>query len=496
MKGKLSRSIEETLGVKQGRNKSSDHYKIYIAPLLDTLDAANLGVWIGSINVSVSGVADDVYLMCDKQTKLQAQLDIASHYGKMFRIKYGATKTKVTVVGSEVDQNYFSDVKPWIMDGEVVQVVEDNEHLGQIVSGKNQEDKNIDLRVEKGRKNLYSFLGSAFSYKCLLSPVLKLHIFRTFTCPIARSGLSSFALRSSNLEPLSIFQRKTLKSILKLSLTAPTPAIHFLTGELPIEGKLHRDVFSLFYSIWANPDLKIYDIVKYLLENSSENSRTWSAHIRHLSRKYGLEDPLISLRRDPPPKSVYKEMIATKITVYHENLLRQSAARNDLIKYLNVSTIGLRGPHHPALSNLITTHEVSLSRPHLKFLSGNYLTYKIKSDQSGGSPRCRLCQSGCDETVSHVITTCPGLAVQRNRLFSEFEELCTKTKTNIVFADILEREEELCQFILDPTSLNLPTRVSLNDPLVPQFYKLSCDFCHIIDKTRIGSLRELEKMSK
>ena len=75
MKGKLSRSIEETLGVKQGRNKSSDHYKIYIAPLLDTLDAANLGVWIGSINVSVSGVADDVYLMCDKQTKLQAQLD-------------------------------------------------------------------------------------------------------------------------------------------------------------------------------------------------------------------------------------------------------------------------------------------------------------------------------------------------------------------------------------------------------------------------------------
>ena len=256
MKGKLSRSIEETLGVKQGRNKSSDHYKIYIAPLLDTLDAANLGVWIGSINVSVSGVADDVYLMCDKQTKLQAQLDIASHYGKMFRIKYGATKTKVTVVGSEVDQNYFSDVKPWIMDGEVVQVVEDNEHLGQIVSGKNQEDKNIDLRVEKGRKNLYSFLGSAFSYKCLLSPVLKLHIFRTFTCPIARSGLSSFALRSSNLEPLSIFQRKTLKSILKLSLTAPTPAIHFLTGELPIEGKLHRDVFSLFYSIWANPDLK------------------------------------------------------------------------------------------------------------------------------------------------------------------------------------------------------------------------------------------------
>ena len=110
MNGKLSRSIEETLGVKQGRNKSSDHYKIYIAPLLDTLENANLGVWIGHINVGVSGVADDVYLMSDKQTKLQSQLNIASHYGKMYRIKYGATKMKVTVVGSEIDRTYFSDV--------------------------------------------------------------------------------------------------------------------------------------------------------------------------------------------------------------------------------------------------------------------------------------------------------------------------------------------------------------------------------------------------
>ena len=165
----------------------------------------------------------------------------------MYRIKYGASKTKVTVVGSEIDRKYFHDVQPWKMDEIVVKVVEDNEHLGQVVSGKNQEMKNIDLKMEKGRKSLYSLLGAGFSFKCLLSPVLKLHIYRTFTCPRTRSGLSSFALRSSQLEPLSLFQRKTLKSILKLSITAPTPSIHFLTGELPIEGKIHRDIFTLFY---------------------------------------------------------------------------------------------------------------------------------------------------------------------------------------------------------------------------------------------------------
>ena len=248
------------------------------------------------------------------------------------------------------------------MDGEKVKVEENNEHLGQIVSGKQQEQKNVDQRIEKGRKSLFSLLGSGFSFKC--NPVLKLHIFRTFTCPINRSGLSSFALRSSQLEPLCIFQRKTLKSILKLSLSAPTPSVHFLTGELPIVGKLHKDIFSLFFSVWSNPDTKIYHIVKYLLSNSCANSRTWSAHLKYLSNIYGLDDPLSCLDRVPPTKSVFKEMINTKITAYHEALLRRSATANSQMKYLNVSVLGLRGRHHPALANMVTSHEVKLSRPH------------------------------------------------------------------------------------------------------------------------------------
>ena len=238
MNGQLSRKFNEVKGVKQGRNKSSDHYKLNIAPLLDTLDSANLGVWIGNVCVSVSGVADDVYPMSDSQTKLQALIDIAEQYGKMYRIEYGASKTKITVVGSEIDINYYEDISPWKMDNKVVKVVENNEHLSQIVSGKRQEEKNVDLRLQKGRKSLFGLLGAGFSFKCFLSPVVKLHIFRTYTCPVLRSGLSSFSLRYSQLESLSLFQRKTLKSILKLSITAPTPAVHFLTGELPIEGKI------------------------------------------------------------------------------------------------------------------------------------------------------------------------------------------------------------------------------------------------------------------
>ena len=148
MNGQLSLPIQETLCVKQGHIKSSDHYTAYNGPVLDTLEDVQLGVWIGSVNTGVTGVADDDFLMSDDPVKLQGLIDIAEHYGKRYRITYGASKTKITVSGSAIDRQYYSDTTPWTMDGKVV---EDNKHLGQIVIGSNQTIKNIDNRLKKGR---------------------------------------------------------------------------------------------------------------------------------------------------------------------------------------------------------------------------------------------------------------------------------------------------------------------------------------------------------
>ena len=214
--------------------------------------------------------------------------------------------------------------------------------------------------------------------------------------------------------------------------------------------------------------------------------------MRHLSRLYDLEDPLSCLRRDLPQKSQYKELILTKITAHYENKLRISATGNSLMTYLNVSTLGLRGRHHPALSNMTTTNDVRIARPHLKFLAGNYLTYQIKAEQSGGSPLCRICTSGQEETICHVISSCQQLAVERETFFLEFRQFCSLTKNHIDFDDISKCEENVTQFILDPSSLNLPVRVSLSDPLMSEFFKLCRQLCHIIDKTRIRLLKKME----
>ena len=361
----------------------------------------------------------------------------------------------------------------------------DNEHLDQNVSGLEQEQKNIDLRIKKGRINIFGLLGPAFSFKCLLSPSVKIHLFRTYTSPILQSGLSSFALRTSMLEPLAIFHRKTLRGILSLSRYSTTPALHFLLGELPIEGKIHRDVFSLFYSIWRNPDSKIYSIVKYLLETTQTNSRTWAAHIRYLSVKYDIPDPLLCLESDPPAKSYYKEFIHTKISAYFENFMREKAMKSSSMQYLNVSLTGLRGKKHPALSGIVTTHEVRKSKIHIKMLAGDFLTYQTKAERSGGSPHCRSCPetSPKTESLNHILTECFAYQDTRKRIFPEFIEACKTTKSKVSFEDILRNSETLTQFILDPTSITLDKRVHINDPALP-----SRDYCYTVNSIRMQKL--------
>ena len=89
MNGKLSKPLKEYRGVGQGKIRSSDHYKNYINPVLETLESADLGVQIGpNINTGISCVADDLYLDTDDQVKMQGLIDIAQDYGFEYMVEY------------------------------------------------------------------------------------------------------------------------------------------------------------------------------------------------------------------------------------------------------------------------------------------------------------------------------------------------------------------------------------------------------------------------
>ena len=106
--------------------------------------------------------------------------------------------------------------------------------------------------------------------------------------------------------------------------------------------------------------------------------------------------------------------------------------------YLNVSLTGLRGRHHPALSGLLTTKQVSQARIHLKMLAGDYFTYSVKSKQSGGSPYCRSCTppEQKEEDILHILAVCDKYSDIRDRMLPQFHAVCKQAKSYFQF-DIL-----------------------------------------------------------
>ena len=113
-----------------------------------------------------------------------------------------------------------------------------------------------------------------------------------------------------------------------------------------------------------NPETKLFNVSKYILMMSDDKSTTWCNHVKLICRQYDLPDPLQLLQCLPLPRAEWKTLIVTKITVYHEKYLRQKAATNSNLQYLNVQLQGLSGRPHPAVLGISETREAYKLRAH------------------------------------------------------------------------------------------------------------------------------------
>ena len=466
-------------------------------PCLLTADASKLGFFIGPICISVICIADDTYVMSGSPRSLQGLINIVGHYGRRYRLVFGAEKTRVTVTGSRHDMLYYKENNIWQLYGERLVVAENNDHLGLVVSGHHEERKNVDKNIESARNALFNFLGNVFAYKCKLSQAVQYHTWCVFIKPVLRSGLSALPIRPSVMQPLIKFHHKILRAILKLSLYSPIAPIYFLLGEPPIEASLHLDLLSLFWNIWSNPHTKVFEVVKYLLMMSDNSSLTWSAHIRIVFQIYQLPDPLQLLQSAPWSKERWKSHTSIAVLSHHEKLWRQKAKNNYKLQYLNVQCTGLSGKLHPILSWVLTTQDVMVVRPHIKMLAGDYLCFEFLSHDRGLDPHCRLCQVSSDypglvEDYSHILVGCSATADTR------LDKL--PTLLNIVLFHnpnngILDRPSNqfLTQFVLDCSSLNLPsdTRIPQDHPGFTDIVRQCSIMINAIHKDRTRQLKAM-----
>ena len=231
----------------------------------------------------------------------------------------------------------------------------------------------------KCQNSLFALLGQAFAYKCMLSPLAEIYIWRTCNLPVLISGLPALPIRPCNIKALEIFHRKILRGILKLSQASPVPALNFLLGKLPLEGVLHARTLGLVYNLWVNPQLSVHNIVAYILKMSKPSSTTWANHISLLCRQYDLPCPIHLLQSEPWPKDRWTTLVNTRIATWHQSRLRSMSQNNSQMIYINTKLLGLSGRPHPALCGITCTQDVKKLRMHLKFLSSLHVIFSPKS---------------------------------------------------------------------------------------------------------------------
>ena len=158
-----------------------------------------------------------------------------------------------------------------------------------------------------------------------------------------------------------------------------------------------------------------------------------------------------------------------------------------------MSVSGLSGRPHPILHNIQTTQDVKKLRTHLKFLTCDFLTNdRLAKDKPGFSSACELCLKNRD-SIEHVLASCTATAEVRQRLYPELVNSVAQVQPMCSILLCYPSPSILTQFILDCSSLNLPSsyRIPAHSPDIFKIYRISRDWCYAISCERSRLLKQL-----
>ena len=150
-------------------------FNIYINDLLEKLQATRLGAAMPRTTITALGYADDIVLIADKPSKLQAQIDICEKWSRENGMRFNRDKCKVMALNAPQKSLKFK------LSGESIEIVSKTKYLGIIFSRSRQTSlygKHIAEILERAevRVNLIRHMGF---HKDGLRPETAIRMYKT-----------------------------------------------------------------------------------------------------------------------------------------------------------------------------------------------------------------------------------------------------------------------------------------------------------------------------
>lgn len=448
-----SDTFEEGQGVRQGGTPSTELFKSKGNKLLTRLEESGSGFRIGITNVAAPACADDVVLLSGNPLDLQCMLDMAKNDASCERYQFNINKSKVMVLNSRRPSKAWTEACWWTLGEAPVEVSAREKHLGLIRQPTGTANEASKENIKKAQRCMYSLLGTGVHGMNGIHPEVSLQLWKVYAIPRLAYGLEVLRLSEANWTQLEICQRKILRNILHLPSSTASVALYLISGVLPIQALVERNVLTFFRSMVIDRTTKEYEIVTRQLAMKDMDSKSWVILVKKLLNKYDLPSAYVIIE-NPPSKLSWKHKVKTAIHQFWWSKIIKEAGEKSSLNHLNLGACQI-GRIHPVWSSTpYNSDAIRQAMVQTKLLVGRYHLQEHHNKYRNSRHKCPLCVNE-DENLYHFLYICPTLDHIRNRYTHNIECCITSNSSeenlNRIKSDRCLQE----RLLLEPSSPTL-----------------------------------------
>ena len=401
-KGSYSQNFTVGKGVRQGAVLSTSLYKVYINDILNVLQTAGIGMYIGSVYIGTPTCADDQLLLATNPEDMQAMLGAVYKYSEDHLYNIHPEKSSVTSLIK--DKTNSAMQKTYQLNTSTLPERESFTHLGlKWNSGKITPD--VANKLMSARRTVYALMGSGLHGGNGLSPATSLKIINTYVIPRLLYGLEAVNLSAAQHDEIAAFHKDLLRRIQGLPRYTASEAIYLLIGTLPLEAEIDIRTLTLFGAISRSQNQTLKLMASRQL--SMDNKLSWFYKARSIALKYGIN--IENMFETPWRKNTWKMYIQQTIKDYWVLKLLKGKLEKSTLGMLDVCYDDSLTPHPLWQACMSNPRHVPAAVTRAKLITGTYPTMAKKAQMgSNHQAECLLCGEDVEDTA-HMLANCKEL---------------------------------------------------------------------------------------
>ena len=390
-------------GLKQGCNLSPTLFSIFANDLVQEINALDLGIQMGTVNISILMYADDIVLISNTEENLQVLLDTLHNWCKKWRVLINTSKSKcVHFRQGNAAVSKFS----FKIGDNILETVEKYKYLGVIFQEKNNFSLNCEALAKGGGRALGSIISKIHNLKDFgFSSYEKLYN----SCVVPILDYCSSVWGFKQYQTIDNIQHRALRYFLGVHRFTPILAMYGDSGWIPCIYRRWGNSLRLWNRLINMDDSRLTKQVFNYDYNVCKNN--WCSDVKQIFEQ--LNQTAVFHSKSTVNLAITKQMI----TAYYASKWSRDIQTVSKLKFYRL----LKGEF--TCENYVTLNLMKSERSTMCQLRSGILPLRIETGRYIGEPAeqrlCRFCPQNSVENETHFTLYCNLYDELRQNTFGE-----------------------------------------------------------------------------